>query len=610
MKQLSNLIHSELTPFVFRSFIFFFLLFFSISRISGQWTQIGQDLLGEGDYDQFGIGLSISGDGTTIAAGSPQNSENGYNKGHVRVFRNIGGAWVQQGSDIEGEANAEALGKTVSLSFDGSVVAIGSYGNTINGTGSGLCKVFRFQGGTWLQIGQTMLGEDELYYLGFSVSLSNDGNTLAVSVLQAPGGGIFRGVVRVFENIGNSWIQVGSDIMGESDHDRSGYIIELSDDGSTVAISAIENDANGVDRGHVRVYKNVGGTWIQQGSDIDGEFDNGQSGEGVSLSSNGTILAVGDWLNPGGGYYRGRVRVYKLIGGNWAQQGSDILGEADEDYFGGSVSLSADGLRLAAGAEGNSGGGMYRGQTRIFQFVSNQWLQVGTSIDGVEDFDVSGGRVSLSNDGSIVASAAPFAAAGGLYRGLVRVYQFLTIEDEDCDGVADAEDLCPGGDDSIDNNGDGMPDCQYLPLYEDIIQEWRCGNNKVRIAHYSEDGTCHSLCVSYNAVQAHIDHGDYLGNCDNSSCNPEFFQYDMPFASEDIQVLPNPSNHSFDLDLGEISEEEIKIDIYDVAGKPVEYIQTQQNKISFGSAYDPGMYFINVQLKTSSYQLIALKLSN
>ena len=31
------------------------------------------------------------------------------------------------------------------------------------------------------------------------------------------------------------------------------------------------NDGNGTDAGHVRIYKNINGTWTQQGSDIDGE---------------------------------------------------------------------------------------------------------------------------------------------------------------------------------------------------------------------------------------------------------------------------------------------------------------------------------------------------
>ena len=48
--------------------------------------------------------------------------------------------------------------------------------------------------------------------------------------------------------------QIGSDIDGEAADDRSGYSVSLSSDGSTMAIGAVLNDGNGTDAGHVRVY--------------------------------------------------------------------------------------------------------------------------------------------------------------------------------------------------------------------------------------------------------------------------------------------------------------------------------------------------------------------
>ena len=45
----------------------------------------------------------------------------------------------------------------------------------------------------------------------------------------------------------------------------------MSADGSVVAIGAYLNDGGGTNSGHVRLYKNNNGTWTQIGSDIDGE---------------------------------------------------------------------------------------------------------------------------------------------------------------------------------------------------------------------------------------------------------------------------------------------------------------------------------------------------
>ncbi|MEL1232379.1 MAG: hypothetical protein VW667_00570, partial [Candidatus Neomarinimicrobiota bacterium] len=101
----------------------------------------------------------------------------------------------------------------------------------------------------------------------------------------------------------------------------------------------------------------------QLGSDIDGEFSNDRSGCAVSLSSNGDRIAIGARFNGGGD--AGHVRVYEYSGGSWSQLGSDIDGEAASDYSGVSVSINADGDRVAIGASGNDGNGSNSGHVRV-----------------------------------------------------------------------------------------------------------------------------------------------------------------------------------------------------------------------------------------------------
>ena len=43
----------------------------------------------------------------------------------------------------------------------------------------------------------------------------------------------------------------------------------------------------------MRIYENIEGTWIQAGADIDGEFPFDTSGRSVSLSNDGSIVAIG-----------------------------------------------------------------------------------------------------------------------------------------------------------------------------------------------------------------------------------------------------------------------------------------------------------------------------
>ncbi|CAK0812936.1 unnamed protein product [Prorocentrum cordatum] len=147
---------------------------------------------------------------------------------------------------------------------------------------------------------------------------------------------------------GASWSQLGQDIDGEAPGDQSGKSVSLSSDGSRVAIGAINNGGAGYSSGHVRVFGLSGNTWSQLGQDIDGEASYDYSGWSVSLSSDGS-----------------HVRVFGLSGNTWSQLGQDIDGEASYDYSG-MVSLSSDGSRVAIGATYNDGAGSKSGHVRIF----------------------------------------------------------------------------------------------------------------------------------------------------------------------------------------------------------------------------------------------------
>ena len=135
-------------------------------------------------------------------------------------------------------------------------------------------------------------------------------------------------------SLSQDWVQLGSDIDGEAESDQSGVSVSLSSDGTIVAIGADDNDGNGTDAGHVRIYEWNGSAWSKRGNDIDGEAANDYSGRSVYLSSDGTILAIGAYGNDGNGNLSGHVRVYKWNGSAWAKRGNDIDGEAAGDVSG------------------------------------------------------------------------------------------------------------------------------------------------------------------------------------------------------------------------------------------------------------------------------------
>ena len=183
------------------------------------------------------------------------------------------------------------------------------------------------------------------------------------------------------------WRQLGGDINGEAAYDLSGWSVSLSSDGTIVAIGAHYNAGNGSNSGHVRVYMrdptkttaqlnqslpNFGPIgWTRLGGDINGEAAFDYSGRSVSLSSDGTILAIGAPYNDGNGSNAGHVRVYKRdtnVALGWRQLGGDIDGEAANDFSGSSVSLSSNGNIVAIGAPLNDGNGTDSGHVRVFKF--------------------------------------------------------------------------------------------------------------------------------------------------------------------------------------------------------------------------------------------------
>jgi hypothetical protein len=333
---------------------------------SGAWTQVGGDIDGAPfnaiqSSDFFGWSVALSSDGTRLAAGAYSNDGGGTDAGHVRVFDWSGSAWTQVGGDIEGEAAGDRSGWSIDLSSDGTRLAVGATSQF--GDDTGYVRVYKEISGTWTQLGADIDGEADGDYFGYSVALSSDGTRLAVGATDGPSGSD-AGYVRVYKESSGAWTQLGVDIDGEAGGDNFGRSVALSSDGTRLAVGARYNDANGTDAGHARVFDwdENQSTWTQVGTDIDGDAAVDQFGASVALSSDGTHLAVGAPDDTGTGY----VKVYKESSGSWTQVGVDIDGEANGDGSGTSVALSSNGSRLAVGAFLNDGNGSDAGHVRVF----------------------------------------------------------------------------------------------------------------------------------------------------------------------------------------------------------------------------------------------------
>ncbi|KGO89892.1 T9SS type A sorting domain-containing protein [Flavobacterium suncheonense] len=406
---------------------FYFLLLLH-SAISIAQTQIGSDINGEAANDWSGYSVACSSDGSIIAIGGRNNDGNGADSGHVRVYQNISGVWTQIGADIDGEAAGDFSGGSVALSADGSIVAIGAHRNGGVGNASGHVRVYQNISGVWTQIGADIVGEAFYDESGCSVSLSSDGSIVAVGAsYNAGSNGISSGHVRVFRNISGVWTQIGADIDGEAAGDRSGLAVALSSDGTIVAIGSPYSDVNGTDSGQIRVFQNVAGVWTKIGANINGETDI-HLGFSIDLSADGGILASGAPFSNEYGNNTGHVRVYQNISGVWTQIGANIVGEAALDRSGDSVALSDDGSILAIGAYQNDGNGSNSGQVRIYRNLSGVWTQTVPDIDGEAADDYSSyNSVALSSDGNIVVIGGYLNDGNGSNSGHVRVFDLTAV---------------------------------------------------------------------------------------------------------------------------------------------------------------------------------------
>ena len=98
----------------------------------------------------------------------------------------------------------------------------------------------------------------------------------------------FSEEVELTENPSIHIVKLSSDIDGDFAGDNSGFSVSLSANGSVVAIGAISHDGG---KGQVRIYENRNGTWTKIGDDIDGEFAGDQAGRSLSLSADGSEVA-------------------------------------------------------------------------------------------------------------------------------------------------------------------------------------------------------------------------------------------------------------------------------------------------------------------------------
>ena len=396
--------------------------------------QLGQSLLGNATSDQFGKATVISGDASTIAVGVPSADGGGSNIGEARAYRLVAGVWTQIGQTITGSDNEGSLGWQVALNNDGTILAVSAPFSDTYGTNRGYVQVFELSGGVWTQLGSDIVGEADNDVFGFGLDINGAGNRIVIGGAQNDANGSNAGHVRVFDYSGGVWTQIGADIDGEAADDNLGYSVAITDIGNRIVVGAPFNSGAGAPgsvRGHARVYDFVASNWVQYGSDIDGEANNDRLGHAVDIDALGNTIVVGSYYAFEGPFDRsGNAKVFD-ISGTITQIGAKIIGNFTDDFCGSSVSISGDGTRVAIGENGDDASFEDAGQVRIFDNIGSVWTQVGLSLFGEGIDDSFGISVGLSDDGDYLIGGAEFHNN----TGQARVYALDLVPTAICQNI-------------------------------------------------------------------------------------------------------------------------------------------------------------------------------
>ena len=395
-----------------------------------------------GTWDYFGRSVSLSAAGTTLAVGAyfEDSSARGVggdgtnndkkNSGAVYVFVRTGDKWGEQAYiKASNTGTWDNFGRSVSLSAAGTTLAVGAYledssargvggdGTNNDKEGSGAVYVFVRDGDKWTEQAYIKASNTGTWdYFGYSVSLSAAGTTLAVGAIledsSARGVGgdgtnndkKYSGAVYMFVRDGDKWgEQAYIKASNTRADDRFGYSVSLSAAGTTLAVGAYWEDSS---------TRGVGGDGINNevgDSNVFSKFGNWA----------GNLFSGNDQTN-NDERDSGAVYVFVRTGDKWTEQAYIKASNTGAwDYFGYSVSLSADGTTLAVGAyrEDSSARGVggdgtnndERDSGAVYVFVrdGDKWTEqayIKASNTGAWDF--FGYSVSLSAAGTTLAVGA------------------------------------------------------------------------------------------------------------------------------------------------------------------------------------------------------------
>ncbi len=312
---------------------------------------------------------------------------------------------TKQFFDANGAGN-DLFGYSVSVSADGSTVAVGVIQDDIIGVSNqGSTWVYRWDGSSWVEKIITVDGVESEFF-GCSVSVSADGNTV---VAGAFANGSYKGAAYVYRWNGSSWAKSIITASGTSSDGRFGMSVAVSGDGNTIVVGVPRDDNTYTDQGSAYIYRWNGSAYVQMQkieASLPCEFS--YFGSSVAISGNGYTVVVGVPDDNITESTQGSAYIYRWNGSSWVE--TERI-EADTGisgaHFGNSVAVSNDGNTVVAGAPGDLGNaGVYSGALYVYRWDGSSWSEEKIITGDGSMSDKFGFSVAISGDGTVVLAGA------------------------------------------------------------------------------------------------------------------------------------------------------------------------------------------------------------
>ncbi|MEA2091599.1 MAG: tetratricopeptide repeat protein [Campylobacterota bacterium] len=282
--------------------------------------------------------------------------------------------------------------------------------------------IYTKSGTTWNEMKVTASDGESYNDFGTSVSISADGTTAIVGARYDNTKGSKSGAVYIYEKLGKTWSEtklIASDAMT---HNYFGTCVSISGDGTTVIVGANGGDGENKGSGLAYIYTKSGKTWRETKlTASDGKISE-YFGYSLSISADGTTAIVGALLDDDYGLKSGSVYIYEKSGKDWIETKLRASDGTTDDWFGHSVSISADGTTVIVGALNDGDKGSKSGSVYIYEKSGKDWFETKlTASDGMAG-DKFGYSVSISANGNKVIVGAHDASANALKSGSSYIY--------------------------------------------------------------------------------------------------------------------------------------------------------------------------------------------